>query len=247
MQLNLFVISNYLIIIVNFFFKTKIILKSTNFFFNLNFLNIKSQKTLNFLDNNELLNSDEYKNNFSCFFFSFLTKYFQNKSRKNIFFFLKKLSFSSFFLFDNSYTDLLTYLEKKFKKYQLQIGRGFFLKEFFECFIFFLFFKDATFFSNWFKRTCERIDFKKHKKFFYFLSVFFSKYFFFFFKPYGVSGFRLSVAGKISLTGSAKKKSFLLRVGSFSSVKKSLKMSYTSNFVWTSQGALGFKVGLFFN
>ena len=69
MQLNLFVISHYLLIIVNFFFKTKIILKSTNFFFNLNFLNIKSQKTLNFLDNNELLNSDEYKNNFSFFFF----------------------------------------------------------------------------------------------------------------------------------------------------------------------------------
>jgi hypothetical protein len=39
------------------------------------------------------------------------------------------------------------------------------------------------------------------------------------------------VAGKISLTGSAKKKSFLLRIGSFSSAKKSLKMSYTSNFI----------------
>jgi hypothetical protein len=24
-------------------------------------------------------------------------------------------------------------------------------------------------------------------------------------------------------------------------------MSYTSNFIWTSQGSLGFKVGLFFN
>jgi len=229
--------------VFNYFYFNKN-LQSIDFFSAITFNN---KKFLNFFNSNIFLIDESEKSNFSSFFFSFLTKYLQSKSKKNIFFFLKKLSFSTFFFFDHSYEDLLNYLEKKFKKYQIQIGRGFFLKEFFECFIFFLFFKDSTFFSNWFKRTCERIDFKKHKKFFYFLSVFFSKYFFFFFKPYGVTGFRLSVAGKISLTGSAKKKSFLLRVGSFSSVKKSLKMSYSSDFIWTSQGSLGFKVGLFFN
>jgi hypothetical protein len=123
--------SNFSKNFLNFFFNS-----NPNFFF------------FNFLESNNLIVNNFEKNIFSYFFFSFLIKYFQHKSKKNIFFFLKKLSFSNFFFFDHSYDDLLIFLEKKFKKYQTQIGRGFFLKEFFECFIFFLFFKDATFFSN---------------------------------------------------------------------------------------------------
>ena len=184
---------------------------------------------------------------YNYYFFTYIIKYLQQKSNKRVFFFLKKLSFSSltFYMFD--YSQLFNFLFLKFKKFQHQIGRGFFLSEFFESVFFFFFFKDCHFFGDWLKKTTERILFKNHKKFFYFLSLFFLKYFKLFSSLYGVAGVRINISGKISLTGSSKKKNFLLRVGKFGTSTKSLKLSYFSSYIWTAQGALGLKLFLSFN
>ena len=210
---------------------------SSFFFKNLTYFYQLNQK------NNSLISSSFC----TYYFFSYIIKYLQEKSDKRIFFFLKKLSFSSltFCLFD--YSQLFNFLFLKFKKFQHQIGRGFFLNEFFESVFFFFFFKYCHFFGDWLKKTTERIFFKNHKKFFYFLSLFFFKYFKLFSSLYGVVGLRINISGKISLTGSAKKKSFLLRVGKFGTSTKSLKLSYFNSYIWTAQGALGLKLFLSFN
>ena len=207
------------------------------------FLNFKQLNFLFFI--NDIKANSNFYNYF--YFYSFIVKYLQLKSNKRFFFFLRKLSFTNLLFYINDYEQLFNYLFLKFKKFQNQIGRGFFLKEFFESVFFFFFFKDSNFFGEWLKKTTERIYFKNHKKFFYFLSLFFNKYFIIFSFLYGLSGIRINISGKISLTGSAKKKSFLLRVGSFSTSKKSLKLSHYSNYIWTSQGSLGLKLFLSFN
>jgi len=63
------------------------------------------------------------------------------------------------------------------------------------------------------------------------MSFFFLKYSKFFFFLYGIRGLRLVVSGKISATGSAKKKTFLLRAGSHGTTTKSLKVSYFNDFI----------------
>lgn len=212
-----------------------------NFFFSKHILNVNLNNLLDL--NTKIFNVD--KNNYS--FFLFFIKNFQKKSKKNIFIFIKKLSFLSLSESLADFEYLLEYLEKKFYKYQVQIGRGFFLREFFESLFFFFIFKDCYFFSNWLKKTAERINFKKHKVFFFFISYFLSKHFNSLSSTFGVLGFKMSVSGKISSTGSSKKKRFLFKIGKHSSTNKSLKLSYNSSYIWTSQGSLGINLGLFFN
>ena len=84
-------------------------------------------------------------NFFSFFFFNFVIKYFQFKLNKRVFFFVKKFSFSNLTFLSSDYTLLFTFLFLKFKKFQTQIGRGFFLKEFFESVFFFFFLKILSF------------------------------------------------------------------------------------------------------
>ena len=181
------------------------------------------------------------------FFFFFLLSYFQSKLKKKIFLKIKKFSFNAGSSVSVVYLGLIDFLCDKFKKFQSRIGRGFFLKEFFESVFFFFICKDSSFFSHWLKKTMERVFFKNHKKLLYFISLFFVKYDRALFHIFGIKGVIISVGGKISLAGSAKKKKYLLRAGCFSLTKKSLKLSYADNFIWTSQGALGLKLFLFFN
>lgn len=137
----------------SFYYLKKLTLKNSFFIFYLNFFlfytsffsqNFKTNFNILLNFNSKLLSFE--KNNYS--FFLFFIKIFQKKSKKNLFMYIKKLSFLSLSESLADFEDLLEYLEKKFYKYQIQIGRGFFLKEFFESLFFFFIFKDSYFFSN---------------------------------------------------------------------------------------------------
>lgn len=204
--------------------------------------NLSSRNQIN-LCNLKSYSQKELDLNYSYFFFEIFLKYIQQKSNKQLFCFFKKESIQSNILL----SDLITYLVDRFKKFQTKIGKGFFLAEFFESLFWLFIIKDAVFFTNWLKKTMERIFFKQHKQFLYFITVCLSRYFSYFEQIFNVKGLLISVKGKISLTGAAKKKKYLFRVGSYSLTKKYLKSSFSSSFVWTPQGVLGIQLFLFFN
>ena len=74
------------------------------------------------------------------FLLFFLVSLLENKLQKKVYLQCFKSSFVSFFNSNYYYTTFLDFLCDKFKKFQSRIGRGFFLREFFES-VFFFFYK----------------------------------------------------------------------------------------------------------
>lgn len=78
--------------------------------------------------NNNLSNQNVFAVDYSYFYFDIFLKYVQNKSGKHVFCFFKKENIQSNALL----SDLILYLTERLKRFQLKIGKGFFLTEFFE-------------------------------------------------------------------------------------------------------------------
>ena len=92
----------------------------------------------------------------------------------------------------------------------------------------------------------ERINPKLHKRFLFFLKLFFDRFFATQPKVLGFKGFKLTVKGKISVSGNAKKRTKRLRYGINSLSTKFYRISYARGVVHTHTGVLGIKFFLFY-
>lgn len=199
---------------------------------------------LAFLKKTNVLNSiffRIYKNKVPDYFF-FLNYFFKNFFEL---FFNQKIQLNFFF-----FKSLLKTLEKnnlfklvmfKLKKFQVSIGKGFFLEETAEAIWLTFLLKDSFFFLNWLKKTMTRIYFKHHKKFLTFLKIIFSKIFEKILNYFNCLGFYFIIKGKIGVTGNAKKRKFSFSGGHYSLTTKHTKLTLNKTLVPTHTGVLGVK------
>jgi len=101
-------------------------------------------------------------------------------------------------------------------------------------------FKDSTLFMNWLVTYMNKIEIKKHKKFISFLRKFVRHntkrgYL----DKLGCLGFFFDIRGKVGVTGSKKKRHYMIRYGAYSATSKSLRWSLEKGIVWTNTGSLG--------
>ena len=235
-----------------FFFLNFFSLKFYNFFFKNYNLNNHFNKfnTNSLIRNNALLESIYFRiynskvpNYFfflNFFFKNFFENFFKQKIQLNFIFLknlIKKLKKKLFFKF----------MLLKFRKYQVGIGKGFFLEETLEVIWLTFLLKDSFFFLNWLNKTMGRIYFKSHKRFLNFLKFIFTKIFTKILWYFNCSGFYFLVKGKIGVTGNAKKRKFSFFSKHFSLTTKKNKLSFYKNSITTHTGALGVKFFIVFN
>lgn len=92
----------------------------------------------------------------------------------------------------------------------------------------------------------ERIKPKLHKKFLTYLKLFLNKLFNKRGNIFNYLGLKLTVKGKISVTGNAKKRTYRIRTGVCSLSTKQHRISYSCGVVHTPTGVLGIKFFLFY-
>ena len=88
-------------------------------------------------------------------------------------------------------------------------------------------------------RFLEKIHFKYHKQFFFHLNKFFKDFFKFFQQIFLIKGLTVDIRGKVSVSGNAKKRHYLVSYGRYSLSTKFNKISFAKNIVPTRTGVLG--------
>lgn len=139
---------------------------------------------------------------------------------------------------------LLNFLVKKFKNIQSFIGKGFFLKEMFYIIFYMFKYKDITIFKNWLITNLERMTFIKHRKFFYFLKLILKNIFSKITKLFNIRGFYLDVTGKISVSGDAQTRRYIITRGFTSFSSYTYKLNYTKFTIRTTTGILGLSLAI---
>jgi len=109
-----------------------------------------------------------------------------------------------------------------------------------------LVFKDLVILKNYLKLKFKVISFKKHKKlllvFRHILKIISS----FLIENNEILGFKMTVAGKIGMAGSSKKKKWIFKNGEIKISSKKNKFKLEVFDVWTKAGSLGVKIYLSF-
>ena len=224
---------------INFFLKQKEIIT-----FNLFFLN----KRVFFI-----------KNRIKQFFKkkAFLIKLMQRKDfKKKTFFFLNRflLYFLEFFFKKKIYLSINKFTKipkfNKLNKQQIFVKnlkkKLKFNKKIAIILYYSLLLKDPYLFVSFFKKILEKINIKKHKKILKKLFKLIKTCFYPYFNLFGIHGVFINIAGKIGVSGNAKKRRFFFFFGKHSMSTKTLKYSFSRSPVWTYTGALGFSFYIFF-
>lgn len=174
---------------------------------------------------------------FLTFFYIFITKYLEFLCGARV-----CLRLKNFRLNLNIFNNLLDWLARRMSIKLKQFNRFFFYKEFLEILILSLWKKDIKFFELWLIRFLEKIHFKYHKNFFFLLKLFFKDFFKKFQQIFLLKGLKFDIRGKVSVSGNAKKRSYLVTYGKYSVSTKFNKISFTKNIVRTSTGVLGIEL-----
>lgn len=106
--------------------------------------------------------------------------------------------------------------------------------------------KDASIFSNFFRKVLEKLNLKKHKKVFLGLRKIIKDFFRPLFAYLGVLGVFFNIKGKIGVSGNAKKRRYFFYFGKHGISKKTNKIDLKFTPVWTNTGTLGFTFFIFF-
>lgn len=112
--------------------------------------------------------------------------------------------------------------------------------------IFFFKTKDSTLISSWIHVIIKKMSLFSHSRFFYLLFIFFNMSFVYFKSEYGLAGIKIRIAGKISVTGNARKRSMVFKKGTTSSNNFQTKVSYDFYLVRTKTGCLGVSIYLYY-
>ena len=106
--------------------------------------------------------------------------------------------------------------------------------------------KDSNFFLKWFANRIERFPFRMHRYIPYLLTIILKKFSKRVFKQTSTLGLTLSLRGKISVTGDAKKRHSDVRSGIYSNANKSIRLSFARSCIRTKTGVLGVSFGIYF-
>lgn len=197
---------------------------------------VKRLHMLNFLSFNKL--------SYAYFFLNFMSWYASKLFSFSFYFNIKFLDLNFFYQKNQKlYSWLETRLLILITKWKLSINTSYFLNVLF----FFFIFKDTTCFAYFLKDLFKRNSLNSHKQLIKSIHTFFFLYFKHFFTFFNVLGISLTLSGKISATGSAKKKRYTFSIGECSLSNFRLKTSYFFLPIFTTQGSLGLKLFLFFN
>lgn len=124
--------------------------------------------------------------------------------------------------------------------------RLFFVKDFISLMAISFHQKNANLFLRWVVKFMERISPRLHRKFLSFFKLFLVRLYTRNYPSVTHKGFKLTVKGKISVTGNAKKRTQRITCGAYSLSKKSHKISYAKSVVHTPTGVLGLKCFIFY-
>ena len=106
--------------------------------------------------------------------------------------------------------------------------------------------KDASMFTNFFKKIFEKLNIKMHKKLILGLKKLIKDLFKPVFNFLGVVGVFFNLKGKIGVSGSAKKRRYYFYFGKHSITTRDLKVDLKFLPVWTFTGSMGFSFFIFF-
>lgn len=183
------------------------------------------------------------KNFLHSYVYTFFLKFFEYFLKKKVFMSFKKVNF---LLFKFKKNKLMIFLKKKLGKNLFFIKDKSFLQSMVKILWLTFFFKDSTFFTNWFCQKFQNLSLRDHKKFLRVLKLVLLRYYNFFFKNTNVLGFFFDVRGKLGVSGNAKKRHLSIFSGLYSSTNKSLKINFLQSNVKTTTGLLGVTFCLFF-
>lgn len=110
-----------------------------------------------------------------------------------------------------------------------------------------LFFKDIVLLKNFLTVKFKYITFKKHKKLLTTYRYIIKHISTYLIEKKIISGFKLTISGKIGMAGSSKKKKWLFKNGELKLSSKTTKLKYEVFNVWTKAGTLGIKLYLAYN
>ena len=169
---------------------------------------------------------------------SFLIKLSQRKDfKKKNFFFLNRflIYFLEFFFKKKIYLNITKFTKipkfNKLNKQQLFVKnlkkKLKFNKKITIILYYSLLLKDSYLFASFFKKILEKINIKKHKKILKKLFKLIKTCFYPYFNLFGIQGVFINIAGKIGVSGNAKKRRFFFFFGRHSLSTKTLKYSFT--------------------
>lgn len=125
-------------------------------------------------------------------------------------------------------------------KSRLGFGKGFFIKEMYEILWLSIAYRDLSLYSSWFKKSMERLHYKKHRRMIKFLydTIRNNQKVYLHFS--NIKGISCDVRGKLGATGNAKKRHLAFTVGKISITEKKSPLYCYSNIIKTPTGVLGF-------
>lgn len=146
------------------------------------------------------------------------------------------------FVFVDSLDIVITELIAYFIRLNVRFFKRFPIAEFVEFFVFSSFKKDLTYFKNFFKSFVEETNARSHKKIFSAFDFMLKKFLYKTMSWTRTKGIKFEIAGKISVTGNAKKRRKIVKLGNYSLTNKQLKIDFLNSIINTPTGVLGYKI-----
>jgi len=210
--------------------RVKDLMFNVNFFFERKF----STWQLFFLESATLLDKKSF---FLTFFYMFLARFIEMQMQTKACLVIKNLSFSL-----SNLQVLSSWLSNRVDTRFRAFNRFFFFIEFLDVLLLAFFKKDVLLLESWFSRFLRKLHFKLHKNFLFLCNKFFRQFFGVFKLYFGIKGLKIDFRGKVSVSGNAKKRHFLIHFGKVSFSKKMNRVSYAHNTISTKTGVCGLEV-----
>jgi len=130
--------------------------------------------------------------------------------------------------------------------YERKLGHRFFLEEALHVFHLGFSLHDPVIISSWLTAMILRINFYRTRSIFRFLKYLLKYYFSSLFPYLGIKGLKLKLKGKVSVSGNARKRAILYRIGRTSHSTVDLKVLHNFKTINTFTGVMGFQIWLFY-
>lgn len=144
--------------------------------------------------------------------------------------------------FTNDLISLTTQCLFYFGKIHVKFFKKFPVARFVEFFTFSSLKKDLNYFVKFFKYFVEDTSPKDHKRVFSSFEFMLKKFLYKTMVWTKTKGIKFEIAGKISVTGNAKTRNKIIKLGYYSLTHKKLKIDYLLDTIRTSTGVLGFRI-----
>jgi len=159
-----------------------------------------------------------------------------------------------FIKFDFYILKLLNFIEitqcriwsKKLKYYRKILGPNLYLNESLQILYLSLKLKDPNIFINWMVIILKKINFWKHRLFFYYIKYILRYFFFEVYNKINIKGVKMQWKGKISVAGNARTRTMRLKIGHGGSSELLNKTAFELNLIKTFTGVIGLKFWIYY-